>query len=95
MIAKNLEQMIEVLHLRLTSIGEAAKIRKEYSDQDTKSRSRLQSSQLPSMVADYDDLNSKNPAKESSKSSYQGHSKEFNLVSTEGIFVDPQKLGNP
>ena len=95
MIERNLDQMIKVLHLRLASISEAAQQRKEYCIHDLKPNSRMQSSQLPNIAADYDDFNTNKSsvAKETNKNVYTGHNKELNLVSTEGVFVDPAKLG--
>lgn len=75
MIERNLEQMIKILHMRLDTIGEAAKLRREYCIQDLKPNSRLTSSQLPGIAADYDDLGPKNSMKEMSKSTYVGHNK--------------------
>ena len=94
MVEKNLEQMINVLRLRLSSINEAATKRKEYCIHDLKPNSRLESKQLPGIAADYDEFIPKNSTKESAaKNAYVGGHKEANLVSTEGVFVDPLKLG--
>jgi hypothetical protein len=94
MVEKNLEQMINVLRLRLSSINEAATKRKEYCIHDLKPNSRLESKQLPGIAADYDEFIPKNSTKESAaKNAYVGGHKEANLVSTEGVFVDSLKLG--
>ena len=69
-VERNLEQMINILHLRLNSIEEAAKLRKEYCIQDLKPNSRLYSELLPSITADYDDVGPKINIKETSKSTY-------------------------
>jgi hypothetical protein len=92
MIERNLEQMIKVLHLRLTSISDTTKRRMDYCIQDLKPNSKLKSAQLPSgMNVDFDDLGPKF-VKDTNRSTYMGHGKEINLVSTEGVFVDPQRL---
>ena len=98
MIGRNLNQMIDVLKLRLNNIKQTASTRQEYCGHDVNENTKLKSNDLPEKMGGDFELDFATSTKgtgkgESYKNSYSGgHGKDFSLVSADGVHVDPQKL---
>ena len=54
---RNLNQMIDVLHLRLSALEDAARVRQKFCEEDLNPRSKKMSKQVPKLMEDFEDGN--------------------------------------
>lgn len=89
---RNLNQMIDVLHLRLKALETAAKVRMEYCVEDRNPNSTKESKMAPKIMEEFEDqrVNPRVLLKDMKASTTQV--KDVNLVSMEGVIIDPYKL---
>lgn len=90
---RNLQQMVEVLHLRLNAIKTGFDLRNTMCEWDIDAK-ETRVSYFNKITDDYEDMNPKSSAKDGVKTSDVNISQKssYNLVSAEGIYVDPVKL---
>jgi hypothetical protein len=90
---RNLNQMIDVLHLRLKALETAAKLRMEYCVEDRNPNSTKESKMAPKIMEEFEDqrVTSRVLLKDM-KTSTTSQVKDINLVSMEGVSIDPYKL---
>jgi hypothetical protein len=91
---RNLTQMIDVLHLRLKALETAAKVRLEYCLEDQNPNSTKESKMAPRIMEEFEDqrVNPRVLLKDLKMSTNTSQVKEMNLVSMEGVSIDPYKL---
>eukprot|EP01041_Mallomonas_annulata_P002564 gene2564-5005_t len=85
---RNLNQMVDVLHLRLAALEEAASVRLSLCQEDLLPNSKKMSENAPRLMDDFEDANPRNFRDKISGSS----NKDINLVTSDGIFIDPIRL---
>ena len=85
MLERNLDQMINVLRLRLGELDKAANERKRYCEEDVNPNSQIMSKQAPKLGNEYDEVLPK-----SLKDTKTTH--RDNLVSADNIHIDPIRL---
>jgi hypothetical protein len=91
MLDRNLNQMIGVLHNRLGSLERAVMVRKELCAEDLQANSKRDSKMAPKISDDVDaGLGLTKPVTRDQKLS--GSGKEVNLVSSDGVYMDPVRL---
>mmetsp|Transcript_41018 Transcript_41018/g.41894 ORF Transcript_41018/g.41894 Transcript_41018/m.41894 type:complete len:719 (+) Transcript_41018:210-2366(+) len=83
---RNLDQMVEVLHIRLNALGDAAKVRLDLCKEDVKANSKKMSDQAPKLMDDFEDGNQR------MFKDKIGTGMKDNLVSAEGVYIDPTRL---
>lgn len=90
---RNLNQMVDVLHLRLRALEGAAKLRLEFCAEDLNPNSMKESKSVPKIMEEFEDQHV-NPRilKETKVGGGGNASKDTNLVSADGVFIDPVKL---
>ena len=90
----NLSQMVAVLHMRIGSLEKTAKMRMELCAEDLMPNSTKTSKNAPKMGDDMDFFNDTTAASgiSSRPRQQQQQHKDNNLVSTEGVFMDPVSL---
>ena len=90
-LQRNLDQMIDVLHMRLRALENAAKVRKDFCAEDLMANSKKESKMAPKIMEEFEDqhVNPRILLKDL-KTIYQ--TKDVNLVSMEGVYIDPQRL---
>lgn len=84
---RNMNQMIGVLHGRLTALESAAKFRMELLAEDLQPNSKKDSKQAPK-ITEENEAQFMNRI----KSDMRNSTKDVNLVSAEGILIDPVRL---
>lgn len=82
---RNLNQMVDVLRLRLDALDEAAKLRIKFCEEDLIPNSKKSSKEAP-LIEELDDSNPR-----IFRDKALGGLKD-NLVSTDGVFIDPVRL---
>jgi hypothetical protein len=91
MLDRNLNQMIGVLHNRLGSLERAVMVRKELCAEDLQANSKRDSKMAPKISDDVDaSLGLTKQVTRDQKMS--GTGKEINLVSADGVYMDPVRL---
>lgn len=88
---RNLNQMIDVLHLRLSALETAAKVRLDFCAEDLKADSSKESKQAPKIMEEFEDqhVNSKGLLKDVKVSN--GHGKVINVICD--IMIHNNKIG--
>jgi hypothetical protein len=90
---RNLNQMVEVLHLRLSSLSGAAQTRMRLCEEDVNPNSQKTSKEAPKLTDEYENETTSKPSNTGiNKSNQNNVNDKHNLVSTDGIFIDPQHL---
>lgn len=90
---RNLNQMVEVLHLRLSSLKSNARTRMTLCLEDINPNSQKTSKEAPKLTDDYENETTSKPSNSGINKSNQNNANDkHNLVSAEGIFIDPQHL---
>lgn len=86
-VERNLTQMIDVLHMRLQSLETVVHAREELCEDDIDPNSSKMSKQAPKITDEFEDINPR-VAKDQ-----RGHlHKDSNLVSVDGVYIDPLRL---
>lgn len=89
---RNLSQMVAVLHSRIGSMEKLAKIRFDLCAEDLMPNSALTSKNAPKISDDLDFLNDIHTRPGRDGTGGQRQHKDANLVTTEGVFIDPHNL---
>lgn len=88
---RDMKQMIQVLHNRLASIDKAAKYRMELLKEDTEANSKKNYSQAPK-ISEETEIQYMTRVSRADMKISSAYQKEANLVSAEGIIIDPVRL---
>jgi hypothetical protein len=88
---RDMKQMIQVLHTRLAGIDKAAKYRMELLKEDTEANSKKNYSQAPK-ISEESEIQYMTRISRADMKNASANPKESNLVSAEGIIIDPVRL---
>jgi hypothetical protein len=90
-LQRNLDQMIDVLHLRLRALETAARVRLDFCAEDLMANSKKESKMAPKIMEEFEDQHV-NPRILMKDVKVTNQSKDVNLVSMEGVYMDPSRL---
>lgn len=85
---KNLNQMVSVLRLRLAALNDTSKLRNKLCEEDLNANSDKMSEQAPK-INGFDDFHD---TQKQHKDNFKSSLYRENLVSAEGVFIDPVRL---
>ncbi|CAE7495601.1 unnamed protein product, partial [Symbiodinium microadriaticum] len=77
--------------MRLHALENAAKVRKDFCAEDLMANSKKESRMAPKIMEEFEDQHV-NPRILMKDVKATNQSKDVNLVSTEGVYIDPQRL---
>ena len=89
LLDRNMKQMIDALHTRLGSLESAAKFRMELCAEDLMPNSKKDSKQAPKITEENETQFMSRISRDIKNSNT---AKETNLVSTDGVYIDPVRL---
>mmetsp|Transcript_12494 Transcript_12494/g.18872 ORF Transcript_12494/g.18872 Transcript_12494/m.18872 type:complete len:727 (+) Transcript_12494:158-2338(+) len=91
-LERNLNQMVDVLHLRLRALETAARVRLEFCAEDLMANSKKESKMAPKIMEEFEDQHVNPKVLLKDVKTNVPMAKDVNLVSTEGVSMDPVRL---